>query len=424
MACVRSCLRRGHPAAAVLIAAVVLLGGCQARRDGASAPAPPDLDDVLPRCELVGSVTRPFVVEWKGTDRGELELALQSGPVVVRRSGCELEVLPRCRAPGAYRYAGFTRKHDTLAIHGEEDLYSSMPVGAATLAGTLARTGQLHLDMTIVGMLRVDASVYRSDLEGACEGATHAISGAHVGAFVLSAGERTELATHAGPARTTATETINADGAADACETATPGDTAAPPGCGAIVRLELAPLLTPGPLASALPVEPPAHPDEDEEVLLDDPPPGLTEPTPANLVAPATALQAPSPSTRDCGRDPRRDIVRFVGNGAMFFALAASGIAVTVYATRKVSAIDDELARHTGGSPDLSDPKKRRKDAIDSRNAGIGMIAMGIPIAILSTTLGALKIQCLRDSRGRSARVNVTPTVGRTYGGLAVTLRF
>lgn len=369
-------------------------------------------------------MARPFVVEWRGTDRGALELALQSGPVVVRHSGCELEVLPQCRAPGAYRYAGFTRKHDTLAIHREDDLYSSMPVGAATLASTLARTGQLHLDMTIVGMLRVDASVYRGDLEGACEGATHAISGAHVGAFVLSAGERTELATHVGPTRTTATETINADGAPEACEAATPTDTAAPPGCGAIVRLELAPLLTPRPIASALPVESPAIPDEVDEVLRDDPPPRLAEPTLATAPrTPSRAWEPPVPP-RDCGRKPREDIVTFLANGAMFFAMAAGGIAVTVISTRKVSAIDDELARHTGGSPDLSDPKKRRKDAMDSRNAGIGMIAVGIPIATLSTVIAARTIRCMRESRDRSARVNVTPTVGRTYGGLAVTLRF
>lgn len=225
---------------------VVALAGCG---EGLAArlAEPPDRTPEATSCKVTGSQLRPLIVEWEAADRASLEVRLRKeGLVAVRYAGCELEVL-RCQAAGNYRYSGVTVKQDGLAIETEDDLHGAMPIGAMRLAAKLRRTGRLNVETSIVGMLEADrTAIQRSELLGACAGATHVIAGAQVGAFRLFAGGAGELggavaALHAGAGVRSAAskEVLGVDGDIAACQAASRTDAAPPERCGALVRLEM-----------------------------------------------------------------------------------------------------------------------------------------------------------------------------------------
>jgi hypothetical protein len=239
-------------AARGLALALTLAGtGCS---DGLAArlAEPPDRPPVgATRCQVTASQLRPLIVEWEAADRASLEVRLRKqGLVAVRYEGCELEVL-RCQASGQYHYSGVTVKQDGLAIETEDDLYGSMPIGAVRLAAKLRRAGRLNVETSIVGMLEADhTEIQRSELAGACAGATHVIAGAQIGAFRFFAGGEGELGgtVAAGPAgaglRSAASkELLGLDGNIDSCHAASRADAAPPEQCGALLRLEMVELV-------------------------------------------------------------------------------------------------------------------------------------------------------------------------------------
>ena len=67
-----------------------------------------------------------------------------------------MEVLASCNAPGKYVYTAITPKRDHVAIRNEDDLYANIPLGAAKLEGKLAHSGELDVDMSIVGRYASD----------------------------------------------------------------------------------------------------------------------------------------------------------------------------------------------------------------------------------------------------------------------------
>lgn len=228
----------------------VIGAGC-GERLAARLAAPPEFASEATRCKVTGSQLRPLIVEWEAADRASLEVRLRKqGLVAVRYAGCELEVL-HCQAAGNYRYSGVTVKQDGLAIETEDDLYGAMPIGALRLAGKLRRAGRLDVETSIVGMLEADrTAIQRSELAGACAGATHVIAGAQVGAFRLFAGGQGELGggvaawqAGAGVRSAASKEVLGVDGDIAACQAASRADAAPPEQCGALLRLEIVALV-------------------------------------------------------------------------------------------------------------------------------------------------------------------------------------
>jgi hypothetical protein len=91
--------------------------------------------------------------------------------------------------------------------------------------------------------------VTRNDLEGDCDGVTHVVTALTVGAFTFFAGAdaqvgggATMLGAGAGGASAASRETLTQDGDEAACGRATGSDERPPDGCGALIRLEVAPL--------------------------------------------------------------------------------------------------------------------------------------------------------------------------------------
>jgi hypothetical protein len=240
-----------HPRSVLLLACGSILGGGCAEYDMA-VRSHASLDDAKEsRCNVVKDHSRPLIVEWPASARGDLEVRMKKAVVAVRYVGCAMEVLDRCSAGGTYRYVPFTPKEDRLVIRDSKDLFANLPMGAAGLEAKLAKLGEIDLGMTLVGKYEADAMAAsrEEDLHGDCSEATHVVTGMTVGAFALSAGGVDEVgggATVMGAgmkaSARVARETLSRDGDPRMCDKATLDDTTPPRWCGAVVRVEVVPV--------------------------------------------------------------------------------------------------------------------------------------------------------------------------------------
>lgn len=234
--------------------------------DPSSLAQPPEYEPPggQSKCKLTASQLRPLIVEWSASDRAALEVLAKRGTVVVRYSDCEMEILPRCRAPGAYRYVPTSRKTEQVIIQDEDELYASLPTGAFKLEGKLRRAGQLNVNLNVVGQYDSDQTTIPSDaLEGNCAKATHVVTGLTVGAFEFSAGASGEagggasaLGSGVGASASRRREVLSSDGNVAACMNATRTDAEPPDHCAALVRIAVAKLsgpVAPPPPATSCP---------------------------------------------------------------------------------------------------------------------------------------------------------------------------
>jgi len=199
------------------------------------------------KCGVTKSQAEPLIVEWPSASRAQLESKARKGGVVVHYIGCEMRVLTQCSAPGKYEYSGTTRKKDRIVMRDADELYANIPVGAAKLESTLEKSGQLSVDMVIVGRYEAErARVRKDELEGDCAEATHVVSALTVGAFAFASGadatvsaEGSVLGAGGGAKSGSKREVIAEDGDPKGCDGATRSDKEPPSQCGALLRLEV-----------------------------------------------------------------------------------------------------------------------------------------------------------------------------------------
>jgi len=229
----------------------LIAAGCGPSTPASQLAKPPEFKpEGQTTCSVTASQSRPLIVEWPAADRAALEAQAHRGLVVVRYAGCELEVLRQCRAAGDYAFVSLTPKQEGVTIRDDDELYATIPVHAAKFEGKLQRAGQLNVNMTIVGMYEARTSGgTKPKLEGDCDDATHVVTALTVGAFEFFAGAdatagggASVLGVGAGGKSTSHHETLSRDGTAEACAQAERGDTEPPSSCGALLRLEVAPL--------------------------------------------------------------------------------------------------------------------------------------------------------------------------------------
>ncbi len=231
-------------------------GGCSKTVAEPLAKAPTFEAEGQSKCSVAVSQDKPLIVEWPSADRAQLEARAKTEVVVIRYDGCELEMLPRCEAPGSYAYTSVAPKQDTVRIRNVDELYAQIPAGAYSLEGKLAAAGELTIDMMMVGRLDTDTPVVTAnDLQGDCRGATHVMTGMTVGAFEFFAGASAEAgaavkagSAGAGARGSHAKETLTRDGSLTSCVEAE----APPQGCSAPLRIEVARLGNPRPMPVAV----------------------------------------------------------------------------------------------------------------------------------------------------------------------------
>jgi len=227
---------------------VLALAGCGAGSSASRPVATPEWQaEGQAKCKVRASRAEPLVVEWPSADRAKLEALTHQGLVAVKYNGCEMQVMGACSAKGTYRYVGTTLKHDAVKIKDADELYAKLPFGAAGLESTLQRSGELDVSMTFAGRYAAAQPViHESELTGSCAGATHVISALIVGAFEFSAkGARSEkergsvFAGEAGSSGQAEKQVLTKDGDEASCAAAKDGDANPPPGCRALIRVEV-----------------------------------------------------------------------------------------------------------------------------------------------------------------------------------------
>ena len=247
---------------------VLVLSACRAQTPAVTAAQPSvgAPQAAAPACITPGRSVDALVADWPSDRRGDLEIALRSNIVVVSATCGSTRVLPNCSVDGTYAFLGTTEREDLISLQSMEEVQVNLPLSAPALTrpGGADFSHGGSVDVALVGIGRrttARASVLRGDLKGECDGATHYVRAATVGAFAVAAGAKGQTKTaadvfaHAGAK----------DGLLEACRTATPDAESAVAQCGAPIRLELAAIKDGGTTPSAVAAshtqaEPPACP--------------------------------------------------------------------------------------------------------------------------------------------------------------------
>lgn len=231
----------------------LVLAGCGA---GAAAegvrPDDPTAGGALGEgeCGDVSKGGEPLVVDWKPEQRGDLEIAMKDGIAVVSYSCTGIKILTECKLDGEYGYIGMTTREQVVRLQNGDEVKANLPVSGATLSGGLSRGSTIEIAMMIVGKRRTTWDVpTKEDLKGSCDGATHFVRGASVGAFAMGTGTDAKVRAAAeifgvgtDASSSSAKQTANRDGDIADCKKASPDSTNAPSQCGAPIRLVLAPI--------------------------------------------------------------------------------------------------------------------------------------------------------------------------------------
>ncbi len=202
-------------------------------------------------CHQVEKYGEPLVVDWKPDQRGDLEEVMHDGVAVVAYSCTGIKLLKQCHLDGAYGYLGMTKREQVVRLQSADELQANLPLSglkiAGDIGGELSRGTTLDIALVTVGKRRTTwKTPSRDDLKGDCDGATHVVRGASVGAFAIATGTRAEAKTSvqifgagAGAGSSSARDVNDKEGDPTACAGASPDATSAPAQCGAAVRIEL-----------------------------------------------------------------------------------------------------------------------------------------------------------------------------------------
>lgn len=244
-------------------------------------------------CPAIGH-TEPLIVDWLTTRRSDLGLAMKDGVAVVAYDCTTLKLLAQCKLPGSYSYAGVARREHVIQLTNPAEMQANVPFGAPALSTAIEGGGPNAIDVALVPagkMATTAASVSPQDLSGSCEGATHFVRAAQVGAFAMAPGSRGAartvdqiFAAVASDAAANQGGTTTKEGELEACRSAKPDAQAPVERCQAPLRLELVPLQA----SKAAPPEQPAAKQGEAEL------PALSSPCPAGTVLSGGKCSPPS----------------------------------------------------------------------------------------------------------------------------------
>jgi uncharacterized protein len=215
-------------------------------------------------CRDVQKGGEPLVVDWKPDQRGDLEEAMTDGLAVVEYTCKGIRVVKGCKIEGDYGFLGMTRREQMVRLANADEVKANLPFSGGAIGGELGRGSTIEIAMVTVGKRRTTwGDPTKGDLKGKCEGATHFVRSATVGAFAMDTGTEAKVRAAAelfgasvGGASSSAKSTKNKDGDPSDCSKAAPDSAKPPPQCGAPIRLVLEPILAP-PKEGAPPPEPP-----------------------------------------------------------------------------------------------------------------------------------------------------------------------
>ncbi len=200
-------------------------------------------------CKAIGSVGdegQPLVVDWEAEQRADLETAMRHGLAVVHYDCGQLKVLNDCKVEGSYAFSGTTMQEKVLTLTNADEAQANLPLGGAKIGASLARGTSLDIALAIIGKHTTAGDVTRASLVGKCDGATHYVRGAWLGAFAMKTKASGEVSASAeifgmgGKAGSASAKGVgNKSGNLDACHKSDPESPKPPKECGAPLRIDL-----------------------------------------------------------------------------------------------------------------------------------------------------------------------------------------
>jgi uncharacterized protein len=210
--------------------------------------------------KALGDVSSPLVIDWPSNARSDLESAMHDGVVVVSFTCDKVTVLPDCKVAGTYGYRAVTLREESVLIEGRDNIQASVGGVAWAVSGSLERDAKLDLSYVLVGKQATPrTSLHQGELEGGdfCKGATHFVKRADVGAFAYATGTHVAAGMSAkvlGQGASVGSENKDVrtkrDGDPSTCKASKLADGSAPEGCGAAIRVSIAPIKDGGPSKS------------------------------------------------------------------------------------------------------------------------------------------------------------------------------
>lgn len=249
--------RASYLAFAFLVFATALTG-CRRDRSG-NLPTANDASGRTACADGDAQASEPLVIDMQPERRADLEVAMRTGIAVVRWDCTQLAVLPRCTIGGGYAYQGTSPKEQVVRMTDGDAVRATLPMTgprlASQLSGAFQRGTSLDLALVMVGKRTADlTAITTDDLRGSCEGATHVVHAATLGAFAMTTGARSESRTAAeifGAGVEVRSEdsklVATKDGKLSACSISRNDARLPPATCDAVLRVELIPIELPFP---------------------------------------------------------------------------------------------------------------------------------------------------------------------------------
>ena len=205
-------------------------------------------------CHNVQAEGTPLIVDWQPEERGDLEVAMKQGVAVVHYDCKGIRLLPDCHPPGLYGFLGMNTKEQMIAIENADQAQANLPAHGATIGASIKSGVALKIGLIMVGKktTTLDALERNALVANKCEGATHFVHSATIGAFAMTTGSTGSVGAKAtvgdlfgaggvgASAESSSNHDIgNKDGDIDACKKADMDGTDPPHGCSALLRVRL-----------------------------------------------------------------------------------------------------------------------------------------------------------------------------------------
>jgi hypothetical protein len=262
-------------------------------------PADPKAADALGKngsCKGLADEPQLLTLDWDDTLRIDLEQAMKKGVVAVKYDCDGFKVLRDCDVSGSYEYAGFSPAKTVAKISDEDQLQANLPIGAAKISTEIKRGATIDIVYMAVGQQSTTVhDVPAAKLSGKCDGATHTVRFANVGAFAVTTGTKGEVnaavavLSRGGSAESSSTRSFErVNGELAACEKASDSATEPTSKCKALLELLLSPVgKSVAPTALELPADPKAS-DKDRALTADP----LTERCPSGFASEKSGICA------------------------------------------------------------------------------------------------------------------------------------
>jgi TPR repeat protein len=224
-------------------------------------------------------------VDWKPEERADLEVAMRQGVAVVHYDCNSFHLLADCHPGGTYGFVGVTRKEQVISLQNADEAKANLPLNGGTLGASLARGSSLDIALLMIGKKSTTfTDLTRDDLVGKCDGATHFVRAATIGAFAMKTGASGEVKAAASffgvgaSGGSSSNKSVdNSDGDSSACNQADVDAPKPPSQCAALLRIQLA-----GIAAEAKPPETSAKQDATPATAKD----ATIKPPPADVSCP------------------------------------------------------------------------------------------------------------------------------------------